>query len=229
MANILNNILSSFFPATCLGCSDKLMHQEQDICTKCLHNLPFTEFHKHTENPVKQTFYGRVHIENATALLHYKKNGIVQQLIHHLKYKDRQDVGNFLGNMLGERLKKEAAYTNIDYIIPVPLHKKRLQKRGYNQVTNFGQELAKHLEAVYVDDILIKINNIKTQAFKKRAARWLTAQHSFEVTDTTLLQGKHILLVDDIITTGATLEACTLALQKIPNIKISVATMSIAS
>lgn len=205
------------------------MHQEQDICTKCLHNLPFTEFHKHTENPVKQTFYGRVHIENATALLHYKKNGIVQQLIHHLKYKDRQDVGNFLGNMLGERLKKEAAYTNIDYIIPVPLHKKRLQKRGYNQVTNFGQELAKHLEAVYVDDILIKINNIKTQAFKKRAARWLTAQHSFEVTDTTLLQGKHILLVDDIITTGATLEACTLALQKIPNIKISVATMSIAS
>jgi len=205
------------------------MHQEQDICTKCLHNLPFTEFHKHTENPVKQTFYGRVHIENATALLHYKKNGIVQQLIHHLKYKDRQEVGNFLGNMLGERLKKEATYTNIDYIIPVPLHKKRLQKRGYNQVTNFGQELAKHLEAVYVDDILIKINNIKTQAFKKRAARWLTAQHSFEITDTKLLQGKHILLVDDIITTGATLEACTLALQKIPNIKISVATMSIAS
>nr|WP_298508763.1 phosphoribosyltransferase family protein [uncultured Kordia sp.] len=226
---MLNNILSSFFPTTCLACSDKLMHQEQHICTKCLHNLPFTEFHKHTENPVIHTFYGRVQIENATALLHYKKNGIVQQLIHQLKYKGRQEIGDFLGKMLGERLTQETAYTDIDYIIPVPLHKKRLRTRGYNQVTTFGKQLAMHLDAEYAADILIKVNNIKTQAFKKRAARWLTAQHSFEVTDITKLAGKHILLVDDIITTGATLEACALALQKIPNIKISVATMSIAS
>ncbi len=205
------------------------MHQEQHICTKCLHNLPFTEFHKHHENPVLHTFYGRVSVANATALLHYKKNGLVQQLVHQLKYKGRQEVGAFLGNMLGKSLQGELSYQDIDYIIPVPLHKKRLQKRGYNQVTTFGKQLAIHLEAVYIEDILIKINNIKTQAFKKRAARWLTAQHSFEITDTEKLAGKHILLIDDIITTGATLEACALALQKIPNIKISVATMSIAS
>ncbi|MEM6720519.1 MAG: phosphoribosyltransferase family protein [Bacteroidota bacterium] len=229
MANILNNILSSFFPATCFACSDTLRHQEQHICTKCLHKLPFTEFHKHTENPVKYTFYGRVHIANATALLHYKKNSMVQQLIHQLKYKGRQEIGDFLGNMLGERLKSETNYNTIDYIIPVPLHKKRLRKRGYNQVTTFGQQLATHLNAEYTDAILIKTQNIKTQAFKKRAARWLTAQHSFKITNTATLAGKHILLVDDIITTGATLEACALALQKIPNITISVATMSIAS
>jgi len=229
LTNILNNILSSIFPEICLGCSAKLLHQEQHICTKCRHNLPFTSFHKHPENPVLQTFYGRVHIENATALLHYKKNGMVQHLLHQLKYKGRQEVGTILGNMLGHELKKEALYRNITHIIPVPLHQKRLRKRRYNQVTTFGQRLAHHLNIEYVDDVLIKVNNTKTQAFKKRAARWLTTQHSFEITDVQKLEGQHILLVDDIITTGATLEACANALKKIPNIKISVATMSIAS
>lgn len=217
------------FPETCLGCKDKLMYQERSICTKCLHNLPFTLFHKHSQNPVSQTFYGRVPIENATALLHYKKHGIVQQLLHQLKYKGRQEVGNILGNMLGKALKETTAYNSITYIIPVPLHKKRLQKRGYNQVSTFGKQLAHHLEATYSEDILIKVSNTKTQAFKKRAARWLTTQHSFEITETNSLADQHILLVDDIITTGATLEACANALKKIPNIKISVATMSIAS
>ncbi|WP_420571612.1 ComF family protein [Kordia sp.] len=205
------------------------MHQEQHICTKCLHNLPYTDFHKHRQNPVKQTFYGRVQIENATALLHYKKNGMVQQLLHHLKYKGRQEIGVLLGDLLGQELKKEVSYNTISHIIPVPLHKKRLYKRGYNQVTTFGQQLANHLNAMYTDDILIKVNHTKTQAFKKRAARWLTTQHSFEIADTSTLAEKHILLVDDVITTGATLEACANALKKIPNIKISVATMSIAS
>lgn len=229
MTNILNNILSSIFPEICLGCSAKLRHQEQHVCTKCRHNLPFTSFHKHPINPVLQTFYGRVSIENATALLHYKKNGMVQQLLHQLKYKGRQEVGTILGNLLGHELKKEASYSAITHIIPVPLHQKRLRKRGYNQVTTFGQQLAQHLEAAYIDDILIKVNNTKTQAFKKRTARWLSIQHSFEITDIQKLEGQHILLVDDIITTGATLEACANALKKIPNIKISVATMSIAS
>ncbi len=205
------------------------MHQEQHICTKCRHNLPFTSFHKHHENPVLQTFYGRVSIENATALLHYKKNGMVQHLLHQLKYKGRQEVGTILGNLLGHELKKEVSYSTITHIIPVPLHLKRLRKRGYNQVTTFGQQLAHHLEIEYVEDILIKVNNTKTQAFKNRATRWLTTQHSFEITDLQKLEGQHILLVDDIITTGATLEACANALKKIPNIKISVATMSIAS
>ncbi|WP_317173820.1 ComF family protein [Kordia aestuariivivens] len=229
MANILNNILSSFFPEICLGCSAKLMHQEQHICTKCRHNLPFTSFHKHHQNPVLNTFYGRVPIENATALLHYKKNGMVQQLLHQLKYKGRQEIGTILGNFLGHELKKEISYRNITHIIPVPLHKKRFRKRGYNQVTTFGQQLAHHLEIEYLEDILVKVTNTKTQAFKKRAARWLTTQHSFEVTDLQKLEGQHILLVDDVITTGATLEACANALKKIPNIKISIATMSIAS
>jgi ComF family protein len=175
------------------------------------------------------TFYGRVSIENATALLHYKKQGMIQQLLHQLKYKGRQEVGEILGNMLGKELEKVPAYSNISHIIPVPLHKNRFRKRGYNQVTTFAQQLAKHLEANYTDSVLVKVTNTKTQAFKNRMTRWLTSQQSFQVTDTSTLAGKHVLLVDDIITTGATLEACSLALQNIPNIKISIATMSIAS
>ena len=229
MTNILNNIITSIFPKICLGCTAKLIHQEQHICTKCRHDLPFTSFHKHPQNPVLDAFYGRVSIESATALLHYKKNGMVQQLLHQLKYKGRQEIGKILGDLLGHELKKEVSYNNITYIIPVPLHKKRLRKRGYNQVTTFGKQLATHLDVEYVEDILIKVTNTKTQAFKKRTARWLTAQHSFEVTNTETLEGQHILLIDDIITTGATLEACANALKKIPNIKISIATMSIAS
>lgn len=229
MVNILNNIVSAFFPAICLGCSSKLIHQEQHICTHCRHNLPFTSYHKHSENPVMNSFYGRIFLENATSLLHYKKNGMVQQLLHQLKYKGQQEVGTILGNMLGTDLKNEVSYQTITHIIPVPLHKKRLRKRGYNQVTTFGKQLSTHLEATYVDDVLIKVSNTKTQAFKKRAARWMTAQHSFEVENFEKLENAHILLIDDVITTGATLEACANALKKIPNIKISIATMSIAS
>lgn len=229
MVKILNNIVSAFFPAICLGCSAKLIHQEQHICTHCRHNLPFTSYHKYPENPVLNSFYGRVLLENATSLLHYKKNSIVQQLLHQLKYKGQQEVGTIFGNLLGNDLKHETSYQSITHVIPVPLHKKRLKKRGYNQVATFGKQLALHLNAEYIDDVLIKINNTKTQAFKNRAARWMTIQDSFEIKNSDQLTNAHILLVDDVITTGATLEACANALKKIPNIKISIATMSIAS
>lgn len=229
MTNILNNILSSFFPKTCIGCSEKLMHQETHVCTKCFHKLPFTNFHEHQQNPAYNTFYGRIILENATALLHYKKKGIVQQLLHHLKYKGQEEIGTFLGTLLGNQLKDIPSYKNISYVIPVPLHKKRLRARGYNQVAKFAQQLALHLEATYTDTVLQKTTHTKTQAFKNRTDRWLTIQNSFEVTDYEILKNQHILLVDDVITTGATLEACANALQKTPNIKISIATMSIAS
>lgn len=229
MTNILNNILSSFFPETCVGCSEKLRQQEKILCTRCFHELPLTNFHQYTENPVHNTFYGRVSLENATALLHYKKRGIVQQLLHQLKYKGNEEIGVFLGNLLGHQLKNIESYQSISHVIPVPLHAKRLRKRGYNQVTKFGQQLAQHLDAQYTTTVLKKTTHTKTQAFKSRADRWLTIRDSFSITNHEVLKDQHILLVDDVLTTGATLEACIIALQKTPNIKISVATMSIAS
>jgi ComF family protein len=177
---------------------------------------------------VKKIFYGRIPLENATSLFRFQKKGITQQLIHNLKYRGQEKIGESLGKWLGDELKTIKTYKDIDIIIPVPLHKSKLKKRGYNQVAKFGEEIAKSLHADFNDTTLIKKRAVKTQVFKKRIARWNSINEVFDITETSLLQNKHILLVDDIITTGATMEACAIQLQKIPNIKLSIASMAIA-
>ena len=225
---MFNAILNLFFPKVCYACSHLLTDNELHICTSCRHNLPVTNFHFENNTTVEKVFYGRVKIEQATALLKFEKKGIVQQLLHNLKYRGHEIIGEVLGKWLGNELKQVEAYNNIDVVIPVPLHKNKLRKRGYNQVTKFGIEIAKTLNAEYIDNILIKTTATKTQVFKKRISRWNNTNEIFTVTNTNLIEGKHILLVDDIITTGATIEACANMLNKAKNINISVATMAIA-
>jgi ComF family protein len=159
--------------------------------------------------------------------LHFSKKGIVQQLLHNLKYRGHEKIGSFLGKWLGSELSTVDAYTVIDVIIPVPLYKTKLRKRGYNQVAKFGKEIAKALNADYNDTVLVKKKSTKTQVFKGRLTRW-NDEELFSITENKSLEGKHILLVDDIITTGATVEACASVLLKIDNIKLSLATMAIA-
>lgn len=149
-------------------------------------------------------------------------------MIHHLKYKGYEDIGVFLGVWLGEELKSLAAYQNIDAVIPVPLHKKKLRKRGYNQVAKFAQEIAKQLNTAYCDDVLIKITNTASQVKKNRFSRWMNNNELFSIQNKEKINNKHILLVDDIITTGATMEACIAVLNKAQNVKVSVAAMAIA-
>ncbi|MGY0391481.1 ComF family protein [Bizionia sp. KMM 8389] len=175
-----------------------------------------------------KVLYGRIPIELGTALLRYEKKGATQNLIHNLKYKGFEEIGTFLGSWLGSELQKIPAYQDIDMVIPVPLHKKKLRKRGYNQVTKFGKELANYLDAEYVDDVLIKVSNTSSQVTKNRLTRWLSNVEVFKAVNTNRIHNKHILLVDDIITTGATLEACGLELLKSKQVKISIATMAIA-
>ncbi|EGV42292.1 ComF family protein [Bizionia argentinensis JUB59] len=221
-------LLNLFFPKVCYGCNGLLHDNELYACTACRHNFPITNFHLNKDNTLLKVFYGRVPIESATALLRFEKKGITQNLIHNLKYKGYEDIGIFLGSWLGAELKNLPEYENIDMIVPVPLHKNKLRKRGYNQVTKFGQELAKSLEAEYVDDVLIKVTNTSSQVTKSRLTRWLSNVEVFKVINAEKTQHKHILLVDDIITTGATLEACAAVLIKNSDVKISIATMSIA-
>ena len=225
---MVKNLLNLFFPKVCLGCSAGLGDNENYICTSCRHLLPLTNFHLESNDTVKNVLYGRVKLENATALLHFSKKGIVQQLMHNLKYRGQEDVGLFLGKWLGEELKAIESYKNIDVVIPVPLHRSKLRQRGYNQVTKFGQEIAKALDAEFNTKVLHKTMPTKTQVFKDRLLRTSADSATFSITENQTLKGKHILLVDDIITTGATIETCSNALLNIEGVKLSVAVMAIA-
>ncbi len=225
---MVKNLLNLFFPKVCYACRNLLVDQEIYICTDCRHNLPVTNCHFNNDDTVKKVLYGRVKLENATALLQFQKKGMVQHLLHGLKYKGFENIGVFLGKWLGEELKTIEAYGNIDAVVPVPLHKRKLRKRGYNQVEKFGLEIAKALDVEYIDTVLTKTTSTKTQVFKKRIARWNNNNEVFSITNHSTIVNKHILLVDDIITTGATIEVCSNELLKADNVKISLATMAIA-
>ena len=225
---MIKNLINLLFPKVCYACNNLLADQETHLCTNCRHELPITNYHITQSPSITKIFYGRVKIEQATALLKFSKKGKVQRLLHNLKYRGHEPISGMLGSWLGHELKSIASYQNIDLVIPVPLHKRKLRKRGYNQVTQFGKEIAKAINAEYNDTVLVKISNTKTQVFKKRVARWINNQEIFSLQNKDQIAGKHILLVDDIITTGATIEACTSILQKAGNVKISVAAMAIA-
>jgi ComF family protein len=224
--NFLKDIFNLFFPEVCLCCHEHLTNNETTICLICRHDLPLTNFSFEASNLVEKSFYGRIPIENATALFYFLKKGKVQQLIHELKYNKQQQVGTLVGNWLGTEIVESNRFKNLDCIIPVPLHKKKLKTRGYNQVTTFGQSLAKKLNVNYNENMLVKISSTKTQTKKLRLDRWRNVQELFVVQNSNNLKNKHILLIDDIITTGATLEACCEAFAKIEGLKISIACMA---
>lgn len=225
---MLKALINLFFPEVCYACLNLLGDNEDTICVDCRNDLPVTNFHFENNDTVKKVLYGRVKIEHATALFRFEKKGLVQQLIHGLKYKNYENIGFILGNWLGNELREIDDYNSIDIVIPVPLHKKKLKKRGYNQVAKFGQQISRALNTEYRDDVLVKITNNKSQSKKGRLARWINSEELFAIKNIESIENKHILLVDDIITTGATLEACSNVLNQAKNVKISIATMAIA-
>ena len=220
-------LLNIFFPHICMGCNTMLSDNERDLCTACRHSLPFANFEDFENNPVEKIFHGRIQVKHATSLLRFEKKGIVQQMLHNLKYRKQEGVGRFLGSWLGSKLRRHNGFIEVDAVVPVPIHKRKLRQRGYNQVTLFGQEMARHLGAVYIDDVLIKKHSTRTKVFQKRLSRWSGQQEIFCLSNEEKLSGKHIILVDDIITTGSTMESCAKVLSAIPGIEISLASMAI--
>jgi ComF family protein len=222
---LLKDLFYLFYPKLCVVCEDNLVENETTICTLCRHDLPLTNFLDYRENKVTQTFYGRILIEKAFSLLFYRKKGVTQKLIHDLKYKGNEEIGIFFGNWLGEILKENNEFKSIDFIIPVPLHPKKLRERGYNQVSKFGETVSKHLNIIYLENNLVRISSTKTQTFKARFERFNNIETKFLLTNPSFFDNKNILLIDDVITTGATLEACAKEFLKSKNCTVSILTM----
>lgn len=225
---MFESIINLFFPKVCSGCSSFLLSNENVICTVCRHDIPLTNHHLNPENDAFKKFYGRIPVVHASALFYFHKKGIVQELIHNLKYKGHEEIGTILGEWYSEDLKNIDSLKSVDEIIPVPLHPKKLKERGYNQVTAFGTALSSSLNIDYNDSLLIRNVYSKTQSKKNLLGRTEGIETIFDVSFTEKDHNKHFLLIDDVITTGATLEACSRALLKIPGAKISIVCMAMA-
>lgn len=221
-------MLNLLFPKVCNGCKNPLNSTEKVLCTSCRHRLPLACHHRNGSSEMKDLFYGRCPIFQATALLYFHKKGITQELLHNLKYRNQPEISHFFGQWMGSELAEIHEYRDIDLVMPVPLHPSKKRKRGYNQVTGFGQAIAQQLECSYREDFLVKISKSKSQVFKTRLGRF-SKEEVFTLSPSASLKGLHILLVDDIVTTGATLEQCAHLIQQHPEVKLSLATIAIAS
>ncbi len=191
--------------------------------------MPLTQYHLNPKNEAVKKFYGKVDIQFASAFLYFNKKGMVQELIHNLKYKGHQEIGTVLGQWYVEDLKELQMEIPFDAVIPVPLHKKKFKERGYNQVTTFGKAIASGFEIPFDENLLIRKVYSKTQSKKNLLGRSENIENIFDVKFNETNYNKHFLIVDDVLTTGATIEACSRALLKIPGVKISIICMAMAN
>jgi ComF family protein len=218
-----------FFPNVCASCLRNMAKNEEVICTVCEWKLPYTKFHLIEENTIEKRFWGRVPIERASSFLFFQKGSATQKLISLLKYQNRQDVGKKLGKLYAQQLLNDnAALLNIDVIVPVPLHIDKQKMRGYNQSDSIAFAMGEVLKVPVLNNSVVRIKNNITQTGKSRKDRWENVEKIFEVKFTDKIKGKHILLIDDVVTTGATIEACAAEILSVPNTKVSILTLACA-
>ncbi len=226
IADYLKDFTALFYPEICNACGTVLYKNEQLICTGCLFKLPKTDYHLNAENRLVMQFWGRFKFETAAAFLYFRKGGSVQNMMHQLKYNNTPELAHKLGALYGNQLVKQPDYALCDVIIPVPLHTSRLKKRGYNQSEKFADGLAEKLNIPVLNNVLIKKRASESQTTKSRFSRFENLKETFILTTQEEIVGKRILLVDDTITTGATLEACANVLNEVENIKLVIAGMA---
>lgn len=229
IAEGLQHCFSLFYPELCLICARKKPAQGEMLCFTCQHKLPQTSFHLDPENAFMERFWGRLPIQAAAALYHFVKGGRTQQLVHQLKYNNKPVVGQRLGELYGKQLKHSPLFQDLDLIVPVPLHPKKRHQRGYNQSETFAQGLSASMGLPWLAHALERRSFTQTQTQKGRLQRMNNVLEAFHLGQEKALRGKHILLVDDVITTGATLEACGMRLLEVEGVTLSLATIGFAS
>lgn len=226
--DFLSGFIHLFFPRICAVCQTDLKHGERVICTSCHYKMPLTRFWEDANNPVAQTFWGRVSIENACAYFFFTKGSKYRPLLHKLKYKGKYDVGVALGLGFGQVLAKSELYQDIDYVVPVPLHPKKQKLRGYNQAEAIARGVAQGLGVQVKTNGLVRHEFTETQTKKTRAERIRNVENAFRVVNDEELKGKHLFLVDDVITTGATMEVCAEKLLAIEGCRVSIGALAYA-
>ncbi len=227
--DIISPLLHFFYPQNCIGCGSDNIATGNFLCLDCIANLPFTGFSLHANNPVEKIFWGRMPVTAGTSEFYFAKGSIIQNLVHELKYKGNRKTGIYLGNLMGNSLLNSNRFLNIDMLVPLPLFARKEFKRGYNQAMVLCEGITEVINIPIVTKNVVRIIHTETQTKKGRIERWENVEKSFTVKDPSALNGKHILLVDDVITTGATMEACGTEILKVEGTKLSIATLALAT
>ncbi|HNW50054.1 MAG TPA: ComF family protein [Prolixibacteraceae bacterium] len=229
LKQLVNDFSSLIYPNLCIGCGRGLVTGENYICYHCLVGMPRTYFHLVKGNPLEQIFWGRVPIEKATSWFFYRKGSDYQHFLHHLKYKGLREIGVEMGRNFGAELVATNYFGDVDLMVPVPLHPKKEKQRGYNQSVAIAEGLSQHLNVPIDNGVLIRQHYSETQTKKGRFERWENVSDLFGLTHDEYFAGKHVLLVDDVVTTGSTLEACARKILECNGAKVSVVTLGFAS
>ncbi|MDZ7845306.1 MAG: phosphoribosyltransferase family protein [Owenweeksia sp.] len=224
----INDLINLLYPKECLGCQQPLLTGEELICTGCMTALPRTNFHRHADNEVSRNFTGRCRLEKATSYLYFAKTGLVQRLMHAFKYKGQAAIGSLMGRIMGRDLWRAGFLSGIDFLIPVPLHEQKIASRGYNQSEILAQGVSERSGIPVMTHNLVRQSFSETQTRKSRFARWQNVEHIFALQKPEEVENAHLMLVDDVITTGSTIEARATQLEAVTGTRVSLLTLAVA-
>ena len=226
LRNVWTDLSHLFFPHVCAGCGTDNIGSSNLLCLRCLDALPVTNFHMHSGNQVEKIFWGRLPVTHASSLCYFNSGSIIQSLLHQLKYRGNKELGHYLGRIMGETLVQSNRFSKIDALIPLPLFPAREKKRGYNQAELLCNGMSEVMDVPVLSRVIRRDTETATQTKKNRIERWQNMDGRFSLIRPELIADKHIILVDDVITTGATLEACGQSLLSTGNTKLSIVTLA---
>ena len=228
-STFFENIVHLLYPRICAGCGSDLISINNVICGECMNEIPLTGFYMHQSNPVEKIFRGRIPVVTASAYAYFSKNSVVQHLLHSLKYASNKEAGIYMGRLIGRKLKSCEWNNDLYALIPLPLHSGKQKKRGYNQAEMICKGISSEINLPVLNDVIIRSKNTDSQTHKTRMERWNNIESKFELKKRDGIMNKHVLLVDDVITTGATLEACGSELLKTEGLRLSIAAFAYTS